>query len=302
MTDHVRKFTSVQALEVLGAAMRTARLNHEPSLRLEDVGNHDLAPRTWSHSHLSKVERGIEVPTAELVAFYETVTNTPAGQLMHLWEAATGKTYQPHPQQGQAKPGWIMERLEIELDLRPELPLLTHTRDLVANQDTNTYWIMYDTKELHLGVDGYEVHVNLGGVVVERELVPETTIEKARIDLGRVIHEGEWHRIRVVHTLPNREVPPFLDFAVRSIETREVLLTVRFPESYREPVVRFAHVYPEEIEIIRRLSESMEKAHPAHEEIFPDAHGVVSVRFLRPQAAFFYGVLWSSLSDSDSLS
>jgi len=61
-------------------------------------------------------------------------------------------------------------------------------------------------------------------------------------------------------------------------------------------------VYPEEIEIIRRLPESMGKAHPAHEEIFPDAHGVISVRFLRPQAAFYYGVLWSPLSDSDSMS
>jgi len=293
MGQQVRKYTSAASLELLGAALRAARASHVPPLRLADIGEDEAAPRSWSHSHLSKIERGKEVPSIELVLWYESRTGVAAGSLVTLWEHATGETYTPAPSTVSDASLWAIERLEMELDLRGELPLLTHTRDLLANGDADSYWIKYDTKDLHATNDGSSVVCTLGGEIVERTAMPDSTVEKARIDIGGVIRKGEWHRVRVVHQLPAGDIPPYLDFSLRTGAVREVQMTVMFPEPAPR-VLRFTDAYAADLTELVNNPFTYSGREPVREELTVTTFGSVSTRFSFPAAGFHHGLIWST--------
>ena len=292
MTDTTRKYTSLAALQVLGEGLRRARSGGSPPLRLADIGDDPEAPRTWSHSHLSKIERGKEVPSIELVLWYERRTNAPTHSLVSLWEQATGQSYVPPSHRSAEVSSWSIERLEMALDLRDEQPLLTHTRDLIALTGGDTYWILYDTKDVSVVAGQSDVAAVLGGTIVERMAVENATVEKARIDLGRFVAQGEWHRLRVEHRLPTRDIAPYLDFSLRSASVREVQLMVTLPAGPRPRVLRFTHAYAAELTELLASPFSIASAEPARETIEPDAQGVVMTRFLFPVPGFHHGIVW----------
>jgi hypothetical protein len=180
----------------------------------------------------------------------------------------------------------------MELDLRPDLPTLTHTRDIVATRESSAYWLLYDTKDITQSPDTYGVAVTLGGAVVHREAVPSTTIEKAQVDIGRTVSAGEWHRIRVVHTLPSRDIPPYLDFSLRTAETREVLLTVRFPDSVTPRVTRFERAYSADLAELLASPDTTTVGRPTKSTIDTDAFGDVTTKFSFPEPGFHYGLAW----------
>jgi transcriptional regulator with XRE-family HTH domain len=276
----------------LGEALRASRLNHVPPLTLEDIGSSDSAPRTWSHSHLSKVERGHEIPTPDLVEWYAEATGSDFVHLLALWELETGRKYVRPAKVGESASTWSLERLEMELDLRGENPTLTHTRDLIALQDADSYWLLYDTKEVIQNPDGYGVQVDLGGELELREALLDSTLEKAKVNLGRKVEKGSWHRIRVVHTLPGESIPPYLDFSLRSAQVREVLMTVRFGENKPIEMIRFAHVFAEEMDALLANPSDFSARQPEREQFKIDEYGTASTQFQFPQAGFHYGVVW----------
>lgn len=292
MTETVRKYTSLTALVALGEALRQARTEADPPLRLTDIGEGLEAPRTWSHSHLSKIERGKEVPSIELVLWYEQRTKAPARSLVTLWEQATGQVYAPPAHRAPDVSSWAIDRLEMTLDLRPDQPTLTHTRDLIAQTRSDAYSILYDTKEVSSANGESDVAVVLGGTIVERTRVENTTVERARIDLGRVVEKGEWHRVAVEHRLPSRDIAPYLDFSLRSSAVREVQMVVFFPAGSTPRLLRFTHAYAADLPALIADPFSVESPEPAREVIAPDAYGVAITRFLFPVPGFHHGLIW----------
>lgn len=295
MNKQSRKYVSLEALETLGRAMRAARSFHEPPLRLVDIGESPKAPRSWSDSHLSKVERGKEVPGLDLVLWYEQRTQVTSGSLISLWEQATGLKYQPNSAESKEEAPWVIERLEMYLDLRPTEPLLTHTRDLLSNKQNDSYWIMYDTKDVVMKGADSDVVVEVGGEIVERQRVENSTVEKARISLGRVVQRGGWHHLRVTHRLPSRDTPPFLDFSLRTPGVRDVQLIVHFPAGSRPRVLRFTHAYSADLAELIANPFVITNPEPQREELSLDEFGLALTRFPFPEAGFHHGLVWSEI-------
>ncbi len=287
----VRKYTSVEALERLGDALREARLNHEPPLRLSDVGSAAGAPRTWSHSHLSKVERGLEVPGADLVQWYEVVTKAVTGSLVRLWETATGE-HAPGPAPRANLLEWLTDRVEMVMDLRGERATVVDTRDLIANQPgLSGYWALYDTGGEPREAAEYDRDVLVGGKVHSVVPIDGTTLVKLGIKLGRELDRGEWHRIQIRHVLPAGPIEPYLNFSLRTETAREAILTVHFPDGEWR-VWSFIDVYAEALPamLANPASENLPEDFSVRE--VPSNLGYATVRIEYPTAGFSSGLVW----------
>ncbi len=169
---------------------------------------------------------------------------------------------------------------------------LTHTRDLIALTGSDSYSILYDTNEVSIANGESDVTAVLGGTIVERTKVENSTVEKARIDLGRFVAKGEWHRIEVEHRLPSCDVAPYLDFSLRSAAVCEVQMVVFFAPESAPRVLRFTHAYAEDLPALIADPFGVESPEPARDIITPDAYGVVMTRFLFPVPGFHHGIIW----------
>ena len=137
-----------------------------------------------------------------------------------------------------------------------------------------------------------DVAAVLGGTIVERQGIENSTVEKARIDLGRFVAKGEWHRVVVEHRLPSHDIAPYLDFSLRSAAVREVQMVVHFAGDSTPRVLRFAHAYPTDLPPLIADPFGLGEPEPAREIITADAYGTVMTRFLIPVPGFHHGLIW----------
>lgn len=281
-----------EILETLGTALREARTGS--GLTLEDLADSMAGPRTWSQSHLSKVERAKEIPSGELIHFYERETEVPPGSLITLWEAMTGERYIPSEEARARTLDWIVERIEMDLDLRGPEAILIETRDLVANKaGLSDYWSIYDpdTDEDDLERSGFSV--DLGGVAGAKVRVDGTRLVRSQVRFGRELGLGEYARVRFAHTFDRKSFPPFLNFTTLSERTREAIVTVRF--SRTTTVSAFSDV----------LAEYVQAAIAGTDEVLCERLGLRSIplaldnsstwRFSYPRPGMYSGLTWGTI-------
>ena len=284
-----RKEEPSDAVVDLCAALRSARRN--AGLTLEDLSDSELGPRNWSVSHFSKVERAKEVPTGDLVHFYERITEAASGSLLGLWEAISGEEYLPDDEEKKRTPDWVMDRLEMELDLTSHPARLLETRDLVTNRGgLEDYWTIYDPNDGFKHAEDFGFRVELGGTVGELRDVEGTKLVRGQVRFGRALKAGEWIRVRFEHTFPAEGLPPTLNFTTHSTRTREVILTVRFAQPVR--VARFENVFAEFVPTLSSVEDKVLSSNLALAAV-PQAADLSTIsRFTFPRPGMYSGVLW----------
>lgn len=286
-----------QKLQVLGAALRDARLECWPHLTLTDLGSDPAAPRHWSHSHLSKVERGLEVPKEDLVQWYEVRTGRATGYLLHIFYEATGgaNSRALGDNQGSGRQ-WVFDRLEIFADLTGESTLIYETRDLVAVSDgVDSHSVLIDTHDLVNTGQGYGMELIEGGVIVKEPEWVSDTLVRFQIALHRSFEAGEWHRVRLLHRSPPPEsIPRWMTVSLRHGETREVVITVAFNEHDVRPAWRIHENYAAEVITTFEAGSSavVEDVIGGGTSLVADANGMVRARFSSLRPGLYYGIGW----------
>ncbi len=286
----------VKKLIVLGTALREARLEQRPTMTLKELGGDDRAPRRWSHSHLSKVERGIEAPNEELVRWYEDCTGRPRGYLLDLYHAAVGRSARDVAESPEGRTQtWALDRTEIFANLSGSDSLIYDTRDLVAIADrTKTYVVHLDSIEQAISSEIHTVELLDGGVLGKRKRI-SSTLSTVEIRLHRKFDAGEWHRIRLLHRAPAMEnLSPWMTVATRRGETREALVAVRFNKREVRPMWRIDAMPLSEIvpAFEKGTSARVEDFADACSRVFPDANGIVHSRFPTLRSGLHYGIGW----------
>ncbi|MBW4077100.1 MAG: hypothetical protein HIU84_01020 [Acidobacteria bacterium] len=284
-------------LESLGAALRDARMECYPHLTLADLGMDPAAPRNWSHSHLSKVERGLEAPKEDLVRWYEIRTGKPTGYLMNIFYEATGGTKSRASLDNERSARqWSIDRLEIFADLTGENTLIYETRDLIAVSDgVASHSMLIDTRDRVNPGEGYGMEVIEGGVVTKEPEWISDTLAKLEINFDRSFSIGEWHRVRLLHrSPPPASIPRWMTVASRYGETREAVVSVAFNERDVRPAWRISENHSAEVVT------TFEAGSPAVVEdiigggasLVTDATGIVRARFMSLRPGLHYGIGW----------
>jgi hypothetical protein len=281
----------------LGEALRSARLQHRPPLTLTALGTHPDAPRAWSHAHLSKVERGLELPKPELVAWYETCTGTPTGVLLDLLTLAHEATNDEAAVVTPSAPTeWILERLELHANFRSYRPGVTRYLDMVATVD--------DLQEYHFLVDDAHQEPVLPEVLSGGR-APTVTwrsghVAQLSIALHRAFDKGEWHRLRVREALNEfSRSRQWVSAMVRGPHTREAVVSVCLPDGVRVEPWLFGHADGLALGAVfgpgadRELDprDVLDDAVPARIE----ADGRVRTRFRSLEPGAHYGIGWRFL-------
>jgi hypothetical protein len=284
-------------LQALGVALRDARLECYPHLTLMVLGSDPAAPRHWSHSHLSKVERGLESPTEDLVRWYEVRTGRATGYLLHMFYEATGgaNSRAVADNHGNGRQ-WAIDRLEIFADLTGESTLIYETRDLVVVSDgVDSHSVLIDTRDLVNTGQGYGTEVIEGGVIATEPEWISGTLVKLEIALHRSFEIGEWHRVRLLHRSPPPEsIPRWMTASSRHGETREVVITVAFNEHDIRPAWRIHENYDTEVFATFEAGSSVavEDVIGGGTSLVPDVNGIVRARFLSLRPGLHYGIGW----------
>ena len=273
----------------LGLELR--RVRTAANLTLEDLADSNIGPRRWSQSHLSKVERSKEVPTSDLVHFYERITEQPPGSLTTLWEAMTGEEFIPADDARKTIPDWVMERMEMDLDLRCHPAKLIETRDLVTNRaGLEDYWTVYDPNSEAANPKDFSFGVELGGILGDKLNVEGSSLIRGQVHFGRPLDKGEWIRLKFVHTFRAEDLPPTLAFTVHSERTREAILTVRFSESTKVHV--FNNVFAQYAEALNAGADPVLTRSLGVKEIPQSGDHSVSYRFVFPRPGMYSGLIW----------
>lgn len=282
----------------LGEALRSARLNHRPPLTLKEIGQCPTAPRTWSHAHLSKVERGLETPKPNLVEWYEQCTEVPHGYLMDLYHHVVGDRDNPG-QAASPDDAWIVERIEQRVHLHLDKPYVLEIMDLLATHDgVDSLQLLVDTRRPDAGPEEFLPRIDAG--VASLELLWQAgTVASVRLHLHRSFAKGEWHRIRLEYDVPPvEEHERYFCIATRRPHTRDAVVVVKFPSglpvvpwairgrSYEEVNAAFGTTSSSETDVATIIG----SAEPLH--LDPD--GIARVRFHSLQPGCRYGIGWQS--------
>ncbi len=284
-------------LEVLGSALREARISHHPPLTLMELGADPNAPRRWSHSHLSKVERGLEIPKEDLVRWYEVRTKKPTGYLIKLWYQAMRDV---DPNQLHAiEPGdhtWTLDRLELFVDLTGIRERVYEKRDLIARvSGLSSRTVAIDSHEVSFSSNFSHTEVLEGGTHAKSFVGHARGSVDLEIDLGREFHVGEWHRIRLLHCATAGEsLPRHLSMMTRHSETRELIVSVAFkPTDVRNSWMVYERFLSEvEERLAAHYSTSARSFIGLDEDLVPDCNGLVSYRFESLRPGLLYGIGW----------
>ena len=296
-SEAMRQGRDDEKLDILGAALRHARLHCRPLLTLKDLGSHPTAPRHWSHSHLSKVERGLEVPKEDLVRWYEFRTGKPSGYLLHmLYDATGGAESQALLDDQRSSRQWAVDRLEIVADLTGESTLIHETRDLVAiSDDVDSHTILIDTHDrVNPGCE-YGMEVVEGGVISKDPVWISDTLVKLDIAFDRSFATGEWHRIKLLHRSPPPEsIPRWMTVSSRYGETREAIVAVAFNEHDIRPAWRIQENLAAEVVATFEAGSStvVEGIIGGENRLLADASGIVRARFSSLRSGLHYGIGW----------
>ncbi len=284
-------------LEVLGAALRDARLECSPRLTLTELGSDSAAPRRWSHSHLSKVERGLEAPKEDLVRWYEIRTGKPASYLVNMFYEATGGA-DSHAFLESERHGrqWAIDRLEIHADLTGGRALIHETRDLVAISDgVNSHAMLIDTHDFENPGQDYGMEVIEGGAMAKKPQWISDTLVKLEITLDRSFAAGEWHRIKLCHrSPPSVSIPRWMTVASRFGETREAVIEIAFSERDIRPTWRISESFSAEVvaAFTAGAATVVEDIIGEGTSLVADANGMVSTRFSSLRTGLHYGIGW----------
>ncbi len=275
----------------LATALRHARQRATPPLRLIDIGSDPNGPRTWSHAHLSKVERGLEVPAGELVRWYEVKTATTPGFLTGLWEIATGEQYLDALPPAEAVAPWTLDRVEIDLDLSGAVPTALETRDLIANLDgADRHQILIDLEDEEAALSS-RLEVIDGGTLVEDKKLIMGNLVRHEIYHGRAVAKGEWHRVALRHRYPSENFDPWYTFTTKTDRMREGLVTVRFGKKVPRRVYAVDRLLSKEVRAYCAAS-APEEASTDFAPVKVDEQGIARIRFAFPRAGFQYGIGW----------
>jgi hypothetical protein len=284
-------------LEVLGAALRDARLRCSPRLTLVGIGSDEAAPRYWSHSHLSKIERGLEAPGEDLVRWYEVRTGKPDGYLVHLLYDATGGASSPAfltSQRGARQ--WAIDRHEIHCDLRGPRAVIHETRDLVAISDgVTSHTVVVDTRDFETSGRDFAIKVVEGGTIATTPEWISDTLVTVEVSLHRSFAMGEWHRIRLCHHSPALErIPRWMTVVSRYGETRDAIVNVTFNPHDVRPAWRISDTLSGEVfaAFARDSTAPVERVIGGGTRLLADAEGTVSARFSSLLAGLYYGIGW----------
>ncbi len=293
-TNH---FVDYEQLEILGAALREARVNRRPPITLVEIGSDTKAPRRWSHSHLSKVERGIEVPKEELVRWYEVRTGKPSGYLVNLFHRAVGTPeYGAWASQVGCERGWAFDRIEIFADLSGEFARIYETLDLVAlssgmNHDT----VVIDPHDLMVSSRGCCVEVVEGGTLSRQPMPDAGWYGKLEVDLHREFEVGDWHRVRLLHTAISFEgISRWITLATRHGETREFVASLKFNEDNLHPAWRIDQRFAAEVVAAFGPDSvsSVDDVFGVGNTLVTETNGLVRARFESLRPGLQYGIGW----------
>lgn len=275
----------------LATALRHSRQHATPPLRLIDIGSDPNGPRTWSHAHLSKVERGLEVPAGELVHWYEVKTATTPGFLTGLWEIATGEQYLDALPPAETVAPWTLDRVEIDLDLSGAVPTALETRDLIANLNgADRHQILIDLEDED-AAQSSRLEVVDGGTIVEDKKLIMGNLVRHEIYHGRAAAKGEWHRVTLRHSYPSVNFDPWYTFTTKTDRMREGLVTVRFGTKVPRRVYAVDRLLSKEVRSYCATS-SPEQASADFSPVKVDERGTARMRFAYPRAGFQYGIGW----------
>ena len=273
--------------------MRDARVHHRPKLTMIDVGQSPLAPRTWSHSHISKVERGHEWPKEDLVAWYEAVCELEPGTLMALFDDAVGYIGVAIPEQvGRASREWAPDRIELHGDLRGPRMVMTEQHDLICQRDGSSGYVLI----VDLGLDAdNRANVLEGGVALGDYVWRSERLGALAIDFGRPFAKGEWRRLVVRHEFDPVDVTePWLTVANRSFRVREAVVSSQFATHRDGELFVVDGVNLDELHQAFDSS-SPHRAlshHPCCRPLAIDAQSRGAVRFKNLQPGLHYGLAW----------
>ena len=273
--------------------MRDARVHHRPKLTMIDVGQSPLAPRTWSHSHISKVERGHEWPKEDLVAWYEAVCELEPGTLMALFDDAVGYIGVAIPEQvGRASREWAPDRIELHGDLRGPRMVMTEQHDLICQRDGSSGYVLI----VDLGLDAdNRANVLEGGVALGDYVWRSERLGALAIDFGRPFAKGEWRRLVVRHEFDPVDVTePWLTVANRSFRVREAVVSSQFA------IHRDGELFVVDGVNLDELHQAFDSSsphralshHPCCRPLAIDAQSRGAVRFKNLQPGLHYGLAW----------
>ncbi len=289
--------TDASGLRSLGAALRRARMEVEPQLTLVAMGSHPDAPRQWSHSYLSRVERGLELPKEELVRWYEARTGVPAGYLVDEYHRLVRHDETPPDElRGQMR-AWSIERMEIFADLSGEHAIVYETRDLVATRDeASSHVLLMDTSDPSNDSSHYDVQVVEGGRLSSRPSWMSKTLAAYEVRFHRSFGMGEWHRVTLRHEFPSTStIPRWMTVSTRRGETREAVVTIAFDVANVRPAYRIDELYAEEVLAAfgDATGEPMREVVSRETMIEPDLDGMVRARFRTIKTGMHYGIGWT---------
>ncbi len=288
--------TNTDALRSFGAALRRARMEVEPQLTLVAVGSHPDAPRQWSHSYLSRVERGLELPKEELVHWYETRTGVPSGYLVDEYRRLIGYDQTPPEELRGRMRAWSIERMEIFADLTGERAVVYETRDLIATcDDASSHVLLMDTSDPTNDSSRYDVQVVEGGQLTSLPTWMSNTLAAYEVRFHRTFGVGEWHRVTLRHEFPSTvTIPRWMTVSTRRGETREAVITIAFDIGNIRPAYRIDELYPEEVLAAfgGASSERMSEVLSHQRMIVPDLEGMVRARFRTIKTGLHYGIGW----------
>jgi hypothetical protein len=284
-------------LRILGQSMREARTNSDVPLTLKELGSDPNSPRRWSHTYLSRVERGFEVPKLELVEWYERRTGVNNGYLVSLYEKVIGPVVSTEPRnESDVDSDFRLDRIEFFLDFRTPKPIAYQTRDVIALVDNaQNYPLIVDSYDPTRGVADYPVAVLSGGRIATDPKVLSDTLQIVEIDLGRSLSLGDWHRFVFQHELPDDEsIARWATIATRRNEVREAVITFQFEPGSQRRIWCIDGIYPEVLTATfgpGATSDPSEILGDTQERVL-DHNGFVGERFLAPRAGLHYGLGW----------
>ena len=277
----------------LGTAMRLARLNHRPALTLKDVGYNPKAPRSWSHAHLSKVERGVEIPKKDLVQWYEKITEVTPGYLLDLWGAAMGLG-----EASQHNPGsddcFVNERIEMQGLFNLPHPEVHLVLDLLATRpsaSSHSFLLDGDWARLPTKAKGPTILSGAESAEVEWST---SSARSVRFHFGREFMPGDWHRLQfseTYHAFANLKRQ--LTLSSRRSESRDAIVTVTLPSDVRPNLCVIDGMRSEEVNaMFGEPTTSFAKRLASLRPLEVDSGGSARVRFSGILPGLRYGIGW----------
>jgi hypothetical protein len=279
---------------VLGAAMRLARLNHRPLLTLKEVGYDPRAPRSWSHAHLSKVERGIEIPKEDLVRWYETICEVSPGYLLELLHSLDSDSQTADPTHGRSE-SFSLDRMELQALFNRSSPEVRVVADLITTAEkADSFALLLDGRDEEYPLKHKGPRILHGAERSEVEW-SSTSASSVRFYFGREFAKGDWHRIHISETAPTfcMTGKRNLTLSSKRSEVRDAIISVTFPEGQRPNCCLIDGMMPEEVNAHFGTKAPIRTKRLAECEVLEiDSTGTVQVRFRSILPGLRYGIGW----------